>query len=253
MAINVALYGPAHRRWTMTERARPALATSADTLKIGPSAARWDDDCLTIDIDETAVPFPRRVKGRVRVWPEAITGRHFELDPGRRHRWWPIAPRARVEVELNQPGFAWRGHGYLDSNEGDEPVDGAFDTWSWSRAHLPDGLAALLYDPIYPDGERRSLALRIDRQGAIEPFEAPATAVLPRTKWMIGRETRTDRPEEVAVLETLEDTPFYARSTVATRLLGQSATAVHESLSVTRYASPVVKLMLPFRMPRRRR
>jgi len=252
VAINVALYGPAHRRWTMTERSRAALATTDDTLTIGPSAARWANGCLEVDIDETAVPIPRRVAGRIRILPDAVTDRHFELDPARRHRWWPIAPQARVEVDLTHPGLRWQGQGYLDSNEGDEPVEQGFTTWTWSRAHLPDGSAALLYDPVYPDGAQHSLALRIDGKGAIEPFDAPPSATLPRSKWGIGRTTRADRPAEVEVLETLEDTPFYARSTVATRLLGQATTAVHESLSLTRYASPVVQLMLPFRMPRRR-
>ncbi len=251
VAINVALYGPAHRRWTMTERARTALTTTSHELQIGPSAARWADDRLVIEIDETAVPVPRRVRGRVVLHPEAVTERHFELDPGCRHRWWPIAPRARVEVELEQPRLAWRGHGYLDSNEGDEPVEAAFSTWSWSRAHLPDGSAALLYDPVFPDGGRRSLALRVDAKGGVEPFAAPQAARLPTSKWGIRRETRTERPDEVAILTTLEDTPFYARSMVATSLLGHAATAVHESLSATRYVSPVVKFMLPFRMPRR--
>jgi carotenoid 1,2-hydratase len=38
-----------------------------------------------------------------------------------------------------------------------------------------------------------------------------------------------------------------------TRLLGQDATAMHESLSLDRFRSPIVQMMLPFRMPRVRR
>jgi carotenoid 1,2-hydratase len=52
--------------------------------------------------------------------------------------------------------------------------------------------------------------------------------------------------------QTLEDTPFYARSLLDARLLGQSVTTVHESLSVPRLVSLPVRLMLPWRMPRRR-
>ena len=36
-----------------------------------------------------------------------------------------------------------------------------------------------------------------------------------------------------------------------TELLGQAATAVHETLDMRRWVRPVVQAMLPFRMPRR--
>jgi carotenoid 1,2-hydratase len=49
----------------------------------------------------------------------------------------------------------------------------------------------------------------------------------------------------------LEDTPFYARSLIETTLGGTKVAAVHESLSLDRVANPCVRLMLPFRMPRR--
>lgn len=49
---------------------------------------------------------------------------------------------------------------------------------------------------------------------------------------------------------TLTDAPFYARSVIGTHLLGEPVTAIHESLSLTRFASPWVQAMLPFRMPR---
>jgi len=53
------------------------------------------------------------------------------------------------------------------------------------------------------------------------------------------------------VVRTLEDTPFYARSVVRTQLCGQTVEAMHETLSATRFASPMVQALLPFRMPRR--
>ena len=46
------------------------------------------------------VPIPRRVKGRVRVWPKALCRFVTSLDSGGRHRWGPIAPCSRIEVEL---------------------------------------------------------------------------------------------------------------------------------------------------------
>jgi len=53
------------------------------------------------------------------------------------------------------------------------------------------------------------------------------------------------------LLQSLEDTPFYERSLLAAGLLGESVTAVHETLHVPRLVSVPVQAMLPFRMPRR--
>jgi carotenoid 1,2-hydratase len=53
------------------------------------------------------------------------------------------------------------------------------------------------------------------------------------------------------VLATLEDTPFYVRSLLRTDLLGEKVTAVHESLDIPRVVSLPVRMMLPWRMPRR--
>jgi carotenoid 1,2-hydratase len=64
---------------------------------------------------------------------------------------------------------------------------------------------------------------------------------------------RVDADGDVTVLQSLEDTPFYSRSLLRTHLLGGSATAVHESLDLVRFAHPLVQLMVPFRMRRRLR
>jgi carotenoid 1,2-hydratase len=52
------------------------------------------------------------------------------------------------------------------------------------------------------------------------------------------------------VVRTLEDTPFYARTALQTSLGGQRMAAVHESLSLERFCSPMVQTMLPFRTRR---
>ncbi|MDJ0943140.1 MAG: carotenoid 1,2-hydratase [Kiloniellales bacterium] len=235
----------------MTERARPALETAPDALAIGPSLARWENDGLIIDLDEVAVPLPRRIKGRVRLSPKNVTERCFELDPARRHRWWPIAPMARVDVALEQPGLSWTGDGYLDSNEGGEPLEAGFSRWSWSRAHLSDGSAALLYDPVFRDGREGPLALRVDRSGKIEDFEVPPRVRLPGTLWGLGRETRADPSGGAEVIKTLEDTPFYSRSMLSLDLIEPAVLAMHEGLSLDRFDKRLVQMMLPFRMPRR--
>jgi carotenoid 1,2-hydratase len=112
--------------------------------------------------------------------------------------------------------------------------------------------AALLYDVTRRDGSDLSLALRADADG-VTPFEPPPRAALPSTGWRVRRGTRCDAGFTPAVRRTLEDTPFYARSVLDTRLLGQDAVAMHESLSLDRFRNPVVQMMLPFRMPRARR
>jgi carotenoid 1,2-hydratase len=236
----------------MTERGRAGLTRSEDVLSIGPSAMRFDGDGLTIEIDEVAVPRPARIRGRVRVVPEAITGRVFDLDGHGRHRWSPIAPSARVEVALERPALRWHGTAYLDSNDGDEPLEDSFVRWDWSRASA-DGISTILYEPTLRAGERAPLALRIDRAGAVTEVGPPPAAPLPPTRWRMERATRAEEPGAASVIETLEDAPFYARSLLRTRLFGEDLTAVHESLSLDRFRHPVVQLMLPFRMPRRAR
>ncbi len=251
-ALNVALYDPGRKRWALTERRATSLRRDRASLVIGPSGLSWDDDALTIRIAETTVPFPSRLRGTLTVRPAALTGHTEALDDAGRHRWSPIAPVGRVEVAMEQPALRWSGHAYLDSNAGDRPLEDDFIRWDWSRADLPDG-AALLYDVTRRDGTGLSLALRTDHAGGVAAFEPPPPAALPTTGWRLRRATRADAGFRPAVRQTLEDTPFYARSVLATRLLGQDAVAMHESLSLDRFRSPIVQMMLPFRMPRARR
>jgi carotenoid 1,2-hydratase len=209
---------------------------------------RWDGSALVIDIDEVTVPSLRRLQGTVRLIPSALTGQAFALDSAARHTWWPIAPAARVEVELGKPSISWSGTGYLDTNSGCEPLDAAFGHWHWSRAKLAQEMA-VLYDVCQADGARSSLAIRIDQRGEVHQIERPPTVDLPRSRWRIERKTAADAPD-VRVLRTLEDGPFYARSLLQTRLLGEKTIAMHESLSLDRFSKPWVKGLLPFRMPR---
>ncbi len=234
----------------MTERGRRALAATPSDLVLGPSALHWDGATLTIDIDEVTAPLPRRVRGTVKVRPAALTPRSFALDAEGLHRWWPIGPRSTVEVDLDRPGSRWSGTGYLDSNFGACPLERSFVDWDWSRAPVHDG-TAILYEVNRRDGTPQSLALLIDGQGRAEGFEPPGRVDLGPTRWWrISRGTRSDPWRGTRVAETLVDAPFYARSVVSTRLMGEPVTAVHESLSLDRFRAPWVQAMLPFRVPR---
>jgi carotenoid 1,2-hydratase len=250
IALNVALYGAGGHRWTMTERGRKELARSAHEFVIGPSALTWDGAGLTIDIDETTVPLPSRLKGRVRVHPSAVNPQVFALDAKGEHHWRPIAPVSRVEVAFGN-GLAWSGNGYFDWNSGVVPLEDSFRRWDWSRASDRSG-TTIFYDVSLADGGDDSLALRIAPDGSIRDIEPPALCALPRSPiWRVERGTRSDGGAGGGIRKTLEDAPFYARSLVTADVGGARVTAMHESLSLDRFVLPVVQCMLPFRMPRR--
>lgn len=249
-ALNVALYRRRGKRWAMTERSRSAVVRTATSFQIGPSSLIWDGSSLSYDIDEWSVPVPTRIRGQVRIWPTAITEHEFSLDSGGHHRWRPIAPCARVEVQLGNPSLRWSGDAYWDSNAGTRPLEADFVSWNWSRTTQPEG-ASILYEGIRRSGDSFCLALHADPNGGIEPFEPPEAAALSTTRWWrIARSTRADGGQ-ARVLNTLEDTPFYSRSLLSKSLRDQPVTMVHESLSLDRFSSAWVRCLLPFRMPRR--
>ncbi len=250
-ALNVALYGPRGKRWACTERGRPTVQQESSALRIGPSALRWDDNALTIMIDEMTVPLPSRLRGKVRLYPAALVDHTIALDAAGRHRWSPLAPYARIEVEMTHPALRWTGAAYLDSNNGDDALESAFAHWHWSRAGLRDG-TAVLYDVTRRDGSTLSVATHFGASGAITHFTPPHVMALPPTHWRVARATRSDAGPAATVTRTLEDTPFYARSVLAAQLLGEPVTAIHESLSLDRFNTRWVQMLLPFRMPRRR-
>lgn len=251
VAINVALYGPGLHRWTMTERGADQLQRDARTLCIGPSTLAWHDGRLQVDLDEWAAPWPARARGRLVLEPLATTGANFALDAAGQHRWTPLAPSARIEVDLDRPGWRWRGQAYLDGNHGARPLEQDFVRWDWSRAALPGGEAGVHYDVQRRDGSTLGLALRIGRDGAIGTVEAPPLQPLPASLWRVPGAARADAGHLPVLRRRLEDGPFYARSLVETRWRGEAVTAVHESLSLDRFAARWVQALLPFRMPRR--
>ncbi len=252
--LNVAMYGP-NGRWVMTERPRADVTRDKANLAIGPSAVRWDGNVLEIDIEERDKrlfnPFRRPVRGKVRVIPEALNAASFALDPAENHIWHCMAPRARIEVQMDEPGVSWSGSGYFDHNRGSEPLEDGFRVWHWSRAHMKEG-AVVCYEGERGDGSLFASAIRFDKHGVPEEVALPPIAQLPPSKWRIERRTRS----QIGVAEvrrTWEDTPFYARSELSSQLYGEDVCAVQESLDMRRFASGIVQFMLPYRMPRETR
>jgi carotenoid 1,2-hydratase len=231
----------------MTERGAGQVAREAQHFQVGPSSMHWDGTTLVVAIDEIAVPHLGRVRGQVRLHPVLMTDHVETIDSGGRHRWTPFAPSARVEVDLPKPGVSWSGHGYFDGNHGDRPLEADFSTWTWSRASMPDGAAAVLYDVQRRDGSELALALHFARDG-VGRFASPPLARLPGTLWGVDRVTRSDGA--ALVLQTMEAAPFYTRSAIETELLGARVQGVHESLVMDRFTARWVQTLLPFRMPR---
>ncbi|UIP06911.1 hypothetical protein LY632_00485 [Erythrobacter sp. SDW2] len=250
--LNVALYGRRSARWVMTERGAGDVSQERDQLQIGPSAMRWENDRLIIDIEERdirlGIPWRRRVKGRIVLHPEAMNTRPFRIDPAGRHMWQAYAPRARVEVQMERPGVSWQGSGYLDGNHGSEPIEAGFKSWHWSRAHAGRDVG-VIYEGTRRDGSHFASALRFDHTGTPHEEELPLVAPLPPTLWLMQRQTRADRGH-ASVVKTWEDSPFYARSALAMRMFGHKVMAVQESISLDRLINPVVQFMLPYKMPR---
>ena len=233
----------------MTERPQGAVSRTAREFVVGPSAMSWNGDALTVDINELTVPHFGRIRGKVTVRPVALSDKVFRLDRHGGHLWHPMAPSARIEVALDRPSIRWRGEGYLDANWGERPLEEDFACWDWSRAPVGRG-AGVLYAVERRDGSHKSYGLLFRRSGACELFEPPPRVKLKTTRWGIPRATSTEAECSAGVLETLEDGPFYARSKISSRLLGEDVVAMHESLRLDRFGTQWVKVLLPFRMPR---
>ena len=235
----------------MTERGRTSIERSSQHFRVGPSSVQWNGQAFEFHLDELGFPIPRRVRGTVTVRPQSFTDFQTHLDGLGRHRWGPIAPCSHVEVDFPLQNLRWQGHGYFDSNSGDEPIHIPFRRWDWSRASLRDGRTAVIYDVQPKQGSDRVIARCFSPDGSSQAFEPEARLPLPRTAWGIQRSTRGDAGVGAQVLQTLEDTPFYVRDMLSSQVLGEVTTSFHETLDCRRLAAWPIRMLLPFRMPRR--
>jgi carotenoid 1,2-hydratase len=254
-AINLSVRTPQGHLWVMNERALPAHSRSRDQYELGGGTRlRWQHGELCLDLDEVTRPFFQRmaprVRGRLRLRPLVRHDAIATLDTAGRHRWCAVAPHARIEVELDEPRLRLHGHAYHDSNWGDEGLEQAFRGWHWSRAPVRDG-TLVVYDTTSCDGQERRLARLFGRDGSTTAVDGLQAAALRPTGWRLARATRSD-DGAASVVQTLEDTPFYARSLVQARWRGETAVAVHESLDLQRFSAPWVRFLLPWRSRRQR-
>ncbi len=243
-AFHVALGGAASR-FALTET--DAVTRSPDSLSIGSSSLRWSGDELVAEFDELTA-FGRRVKGRIRLHIESLLSDDVRLDPEDLHRWTPLAPSLRAEVELSSPALRFRGHAYLDANEGDVRLESSLSRWSWSRLSLEDGRTLIAYDTV--DRAEKSVARlflasssRLEERDPAELESVP----MPTTLFRLSPSVRLD-PGGLRSSKTMQDSPFYARTLVRGHALGERVTGVHEWLDLERFANPWVQRMIPYRM-----
>ena len=252
-SVNAILYGPDRRRWAMTERGRADLDRDATFISIGSSRVLdHDNGKLVFQVDEVCNPLPTRLVGQVEVQTGPLGEQCFNLDPQSQHRWWPAAPAAQVSLNFTRPNLQWQGRGYLDSNAGVVPLEDTFSDWHWQRSELSGDGGHIHYDACLLDGNPQSLALHFNEQNLTRPMTTDALPgpVAATPIWRAGRQCRQIGTHS-AVEQTLEESPFYARSVLNVDTgLGQQR-VMHESLHLNRFRAPWMQWMLPVRMPRR--
>lgn len=254
-AINVALYQKNSPRWALTERGKAQLKRSEQEFHVGPSSLRWRSDGLHIAIQERCAPFPFKLSGHILVQGAFREDLQYPLDPHARHYWGPIAPVARVTLDLTHPKVHWSGTAYFDSNAGLVPLEQDFKSWDWSRVVTAQGNTDVWYDIDRRDGGTTLLGERFYATGDVSSLIGVDGYPLNRKPlptgpiWRVPRTTRL--PNEATRIErTLEDTPFYTRSMIHSAREGIACEGVHESLDLDRFSSRWVQTLLPFRMPR---
>lgn len=252
VCINVATYGPGGR-FAMTDRGASALRQTASRLEVGPSMMRWNGAQLIIDIDEVSgPPLINRLRGQIRVTPSALTSVELQLTEDGAHIWRPFAPKSRIEVAIDRPGWQWEGEGYFDANFGTRALEEDFSYWTWGRFPTGDG-ATCFYDATRLDGSHLAAGFQFDSNGHGTAIPLPPKTRLPRSLWAVKRDTRSDPGPAPKQRLSMLDAPFYTRSAVEIQLGKERVTGVHEALDLRRFRNPLLKPMLAVRVPRRQR
>ena len=178
------------------DRARPRQSVSARATFCRSDRARceWRDGSLTIRVDEIAAPLPKRYPRRDRCRSRWRSMRQeFTLETKGSHVWRPIAPVARVSLDLDAPEPALERprlfrHQRRRRAARTEPLPSGHGRAPTS-ATTPQSSTT-------PNGAAKaplSLALRFDaRRAASRTLDPPPVAPLPPTNWRVQRRTRAE-------------------------------------------------------------
>ena len=225
------------KRWAMTERGAAAVAARRRRARDRPERAglgrQRADDRHRRGHRAAAAPHPRPGA------PDPARARRASTVRARCRRPAPlVADRAerRVEVDARAPGAALAGR-RLSRHQRGRRAAGATPSrrWHWSRAQSARRHGGALRRRRRATARAPSLALRFDPRGGVHPFESPAAAPrLPRTGWRIARATRSERRRRTVAPHAGRHAVLRAVA-VSPRLLGEPATAMHESLSLDRF------------------
>jgi len=245
--LHVVVHGERHA-WASSEWSGERVQRQADALVIGDSRIVRDARGITIDLDERTRPWGSDIRGRIRLETESWCRSVFALDGDGRHGWWPVAPRARIEVALERPALRFVGTGYHDANAGSEALEQAFAGWSWCRAPLSGDRVAVLYDVRPREGIVPPIGVVFDASGRARSLPDLVPASLGPSRWRVARSTRADAHASPRVIRSLVDAPFYARSLVDTTIAGEHTVAVHETVDLDRFTRRSTQWMLPFRI-----
>lgn len=251
VTLNAILYDRKEGRFCLTEGGASLLDRGPTTLRIGASRIVRDGDGLLFWIDEKSSILGAPLRGVVRFTFPEPTADVYPLDPAGRHRWTPYAPVARCEAFFEEPRLDFRGSGYVDGNDGDEPLERGFSSWDWCRAEDDSGNRVVIYDTFPRDSAPQTIA-RSGRDDFPADCTLPPRRLLPSTLFQMERAIRCDVGQEPRVLATMEDAPFYARSLVETTLFGRRMQAVHETVNLDRFSTRWCQFLIGFRMRRHR-
>lgn len=244
--MHVVVHGETNA-WALSEWRGQDVMRSRDSLTLGRSGLVRDMHGITITIDERASAWTSGIRGTIRIDTSTWFDHVFALDAASRHGWWPVAPRARIEVALDRPRLRFIGNGYHDANAGSEALEQAFAGWSWCRA-ASDDRTSVVYDVRARTGEVSPLALAFDDGGGVTALDGLVPGELSTSRWRLPRTTRVDPGTRATVVRTLVDAPFYSRALLDTTLGGRRGLAMHEVVDLERFTRRSTQWMLPFRM-----
>lgn len=252
--INLALYDRQKQvAWVFSEYPQDELVVAHPDLDVriaGSRVHRQADGSYEITVEDDDFVAGKRITLRASFRPIAppLELNAPSLDERGRHFWGSPAPSCEVHVECPSVGWDWKGHGYHDVNHGKEPLHSGFLHWSWGRANVT-GKTQVFYDAVDIEGRR---SRRIHSDGVWLGEDGNDTLDRSLSPWLLNVPTRWRAPGlKVDEKRRWESSPFYARGVSTFESPSGQAEGVSEHVDLQRFASPVVRWMLRYRIYRR--